>query len=86
MKKGRPPIGNDGNPIQLHHVIQREVGPIVEIRELTHQEYYSTLHGLVTNGTSFRNNPLMTKQYNNFRAAYWKWRAKQYENGGHDDK
>lgn len=59
---------------------------MVEIRECTHQEYYSILHGLVTTGTSFRNDPLMRKQYNNFRSAYWKWRAKQYVEGGHHDK
>lgn len=78
MKSGKPPIGHDGNPIQLHHVIQREIGPMVEIRETTHQEYYRILHGLVGNKASFRNDQLMRKQYNNFRIAYWKWRAQQY--------
>ena len=39
------------------------------------------LHGFVPSGASFRNDPLMNKQYNNFRTAYWKWRAKQYEKG-----
>jgi hypothetical protein len=58
MQGGKPPIGNDGNPVQLHHVIQKESGPMVEIREVTHQEYYRTLHGLVENGASFRNDPL----------------------------
>lgn len=78
MKIGKPPIGNDGNPVQLHHVIQEESGPVVEIREITHQEYYKTLHGLVGAGNSFRNDPLLNKQYNNFRSAYWKWRAKKH--------
>ncbi len=36
MQAGRPPIGSDGNPIQLHHVLQKEVGPMVEIQETTH--------------------------------------------------
>ncbi len=81
MKLGRPPIGSDGKPIQLHHVLQKEVGPVAEIRELTHQEYYSQLHGLVKNGGSFRNNPDLNKQYNNFRSGYWKWRAAQYKGG-----
>ena len=43
MQAGKPPIGSDGNPIQLHHILQKEVGPMVEIREITHQEYYSQL-------------------------------------------
>lgn len=81
MCLGKPPIGADGNPIQLHHVIQKEVGPMVEIREVTHQEYYKTLHGLIESGTSFRNDPMLIKQYNNFRVAYWKWRASEYTKG-----
>lgn len=81
MQKGKPPIGNDGNPIQLHHVIQIEKGSVVEIRETTHQEYYHTLHGLVEHGGSFRNDPILSKQFNNFRTIYWKWRAKQIMEG-----
>lgn len=78
MMEGHAPIGNDGRPIQLHHVIQRESGPVVEVRETTHQEYTSVLHGLVAHGGSFRNNPILNRQYRNFKSAYWKWRAKQY--------
>lgn len=80
MQVGKPPIGNDGQAIQLHHVIQKEAGPTVEIRETTHQEYYRILHGLIKNKQSFRNEPLLNKQYNNFRIAYWKWRAQEYIN------
>ena len=75
MQAGKPPIGTDGNPVELHHVLQQEAGPMAELREITHQQYYSQLHGLVENGASFRNNPLLNKQYNNFRYNYWKWRA-----------
>ena len=81
MKIGKPPIGNDGKPVQLHHVIQKESGPVVEIREITHQEYYHTLHGMIESGGSFRNDPILNKQYNNFRVVYWKWRAKQIMEG-----
>lgn len=81
MQTGKPPIGSDGNPIQLHHVLQKEAGPLVEIQEVTHQQYYSQLHGLIENGASFRNNPILDKQYNNFRYKYWKWRAGQITGG-----
>ena len=81
MQAGKPPIGSDGNPVQLHHILQKEVGPMVEIREITHQEYYSQLHGLIEDGASFRNNPVLNKQYNNFRRSYWKWRAEQIIGG-----
>ncbi|MFV0380948.1 MAG: HNH/ENDO VII family nuclease [Breznakia sp.] len=81
MQNGKPPISPDGNPVQLHHILQKESGPMVEIQEITHQEYFSQLHGLAEDGASFRNNPILNKQYNNFRNQYWKWRASQF-NGG----
>ena len=81
MKSGRPPIGNDGKPIELHHVIQKESGPMVEIREVTHREYFRQLHGLRGKGESFRNDKVLSQQYNNFRKAYWKWRAARYMEG-----
>lgn len=65
MLEGKAPIGTDGRPIQLHHILQKESGPMVEIREVTHQEYKRTLHGLVENGGSFRNNKELEKQYKN---------------------
>ena len=81
MQAGKPPIGSDGKQIQLHHILQREAGPMVEIRETTHQGYYSQLHGLIEDGVSFRNDPILNKQYNNFRRSYWKWRAEQIIGG-----
>ena len=81
MQAGKPPIGSDGKPIQLHHILQREAGPMVEIRETTHQGYYSQLHGLIEDSASFRNDPILNKQYNNFRRSYWKWRAEQIIGG-----
>lgn len=81
MRAGRAPIGNDGKPIQLHHILQKEVGPLVEIREITHQEYSKILHGIGSNNDSFRNDTTLNRQFNNFRISYWKWRAAQYEKG-----
>jgi hypothetical protein len=45
-----PPIGSDGKPIQLHHLVQIEPGSLAEILEMTHREYTSQLHGLVGKG------------------------------------
>lgn len=59
------------------YITQQEKGSMVEILEITHQEYYKELHGLVGKGESFRNDPLLEKQYNNFRSKYWRWRYKQ---------
>ena len=36
--------------IQLHHVLQEEAGPMAEVTETTHQNYYKTLHGLKGKG------------------------------------
>ena len=79
MGAGRAPIGNDGLPVQLHHVLQKESGPMVEVRETTHEEYNRILHGMGIRGASFRNNPTLNRQYVNFRRKYWKWRAEQHQ-------
>ncbi|WP_099363572.1 HNH/ENDO VII family nuclease [Fredinandcohnia onubensis] len=79
MKKGRAPIWKDGTVIELHHLIQREPGSMVEIPASLHDEYNKILHGLVENGGSFRNDPVLKKQYDNFRGKYWRWRAKQID-------
>ncbi|TXR79941.1 HNH/ENDO VII family nuclease, partial [Bacillus sp. BF9-10] len=79
MKKGRAPIWQDGTAIELHHLIQREPGSMVELPGSMHKEYYKILHGLVENGGSFRNDPVLKKQYENFRSKYWRWRAKQID-------
>lgn len=81
MKDGNAPIGNDGQPIQLHHVLQKESGPMAEVREVTHTEYHRILHGLVASGDSFRNNRELAKQYANFKRKYWRWRASQHIEG-----
>uniref|UniRef100_UPI00262E6E0F HNH/ENDO VII family nuclease n=1 Tax=uncultured Rummeliibacillus sp. TaxID=762292 RepID=UPI00262E6E0F len=79
MKKGRAPYAKDGTKINLHHLIQDEPGSMVEIPGSLHQQYSKILHGLKENGESFRNDPILKAQYDNFRDRYWKWRAKQYE-------
>lgn len=81
MLEGSSPIGKDGKPIELHHVLQEEPGTMAEIHETTHGEYMRILHGLRKKGESFRNDPTLKKQYDNFRRAYWKWRAQQYLEG-----
>ncbi len=78
MLKGNAPIGRDGKPIELHHILQKEVGPMVEIHEMTHREYKKILHGIISDGDSFRNDKTLDSQYRNFKRAYWKWRANGY--------
>ncbi len=81
--KGRPPFIIDKNgkeaQIELHHLIQKETGNMVEIEATSHDEYTKVLHGLVENGNSFRNNPELIKQYTNFMRKYWRWRHQSIE-------
>jgi predicted ribonuclease toxin of YeeF-YezG toxin-antitoxin module len=79
MKNGNAPFAKDGTQINLHHLIQEEPGTMREIPESLHKKYHNILHGLKENGQSFRNNPELSAQYDNFRKRYWKWRAKQFE-------
>jgi hypothetical protein len=78
MKNGNAPIGPDGRPINLHHVLGQESGPMVELQGLTHQKFSSELHGLIEDGRSFRNDPILNKQYNDFRREWWKSRATDF--------
>ena len=77
MKNGKAPYARDGSQIELHHLLQVEPGTMVEIPGSLHDKYTKQLHGLVENGGSFRNNPILDKQYTNFRAKYWRQRYKQ---------
>lgn len=80
MAKGKAPyVVKDGveSKVELHHLTQKEPGGMVEIAEVTHDAYSSTLHGLIDDGQSFRNNPELRKQYDNFRNNYWKMRSQE---------
>ncbi|MDI3412499.1 HNH/ENDO VII family nuclease [Bacillus sonorensis] len=50
MKSGKAPIGEDGKPINLHHLIQKEPGTMLEILHTTHKKYHKVLHQLVEKG------------------------------------
>ena len=80
MKNGNAPFAKDGTQINLHHLIQEEPGNMLEIPESWHNKYSDVLHGLKGNGQSFRNAPVLDKQYKSFRRRYWRWRAQQFEN------
>ncbi len=48
---------------------------MVELAAGTHSRLQGPLHGLTESRRSFRNDPVLSAQYNDFRSAYWKWRA-----------
>ena len=79
MREGYTPIGKDGRQINLHHILGDEPGPMAEILGSTHQKYQRQLHGLIEDGSSFRNTPGLESQYNAFRRRYWEWRLDQLQ-------
>jgi hypothetical protein len=87
MANGNAPVGRDGRQINLHHLLGIEPGAMVELLRTIHSTNQRVLHGLIIRGTSFRNDPLLNVQYNDFRSAYWQQRAFElrrttFENGG----
>jgi hypothetical protein len=44
IKRGLAPIGNDGRPINLHHIGQHKDSPLAELTATEHQDNYGTLH------------------------------------------
>ena len=74
MAAGRAPIGPDGNPINLHHMIQADDGPIAEVTQSFHQQYSSVLH---INPSSIASG-IDRGAFGTWRSAYWIARAKGF--------
>ena len=86
MKKGRPPVGTDGKPVELHHMTQNEVngfngsrGAVAEVTNGFHNKNYNTIHIYKKGDPEYvswrKNNPQAEREFNNFRRSYWKERA-----------
>ncbi|EPS1327112.1 HNH/ENDO VII family nuclease [Listeria monocytogenes] len=75
MEKGLAPLGADGNPINLHHMTQREISSIAEVEQSFHQINSKTIH--------INPNTIPTgidrKAFNKWRSDYWKERAKEFK-------
>ncbi|WP_081069546.1 hemagglutinin repeat-containing protein [Burkholderia stagnalis] len=78
MEAGRAPIGPDGRPINLHHMLQSNDGPIAEVTQTFHQQNSSTIH--INSGTDIPSG-INRSQFDGWRAKYWENRAKDF--GGH---
>ena len=77
MKEGKAPIGYDGKSVELHHLDQTNDGPLAEMEFSDHRPYYSALHSNTGQSPSLINR----SQAGTFRRSYWKWRAKDFEEG-----
>ena len=81
MEQGLAPIGPDGEPLNLHHMIQDEPGPMAEVTTTFHQENYRSLH-LYTNqydkmwkGEDGERRPYQSAPASMDRAGFDTWRA-----------
>lgn len=72
MKQGLAPIGPDGKPINLHHTIQTNNGPIAEVTQTFHKKNHSIIHinpNTIPSGIN-------RSEFDKWRKAYWEHRAK----------
>ena len=75
MKQGLAPVGKDGGPVNLHHMKQQSNGIIVEVSDEEHKGLFQTLHRYAGKGESEVDHG---NDWNTFRSAYWKERAKDF--------
>ena len=74
MQKGLAPIGNDGKPVNIHHIDQTDAGPVIEMLATYHQQNYSSLHQNTGQTPSLINR----SQFNSWRKSYWKFRSEVF--------
>uniref|UniRef100_UPI0035D0A12E HNH/ENDO VII family nuclease n=1 Tax=Bartonella sp. MM55XZML TaxID=3243552 RepID=UPI0035D0A12E len=75
MKTGRAPIGFDGHPVELHHMLQIQDSPIAEVSRTFHQEHTSVIHIYPKTQESLIDRDM----FDRWRPKYWKERTKGYE-------
>lgn len=71
MAKGLPPIGSDGEPIQLHHTIQTNDSPLAEVTGTFHRTNNKVLHINPHTIPSGIDRP----GFDGFRRGYWAQRG-----------
>ena len=75
MEQGRAPIGHDGKSVNLHHMTQKQSGPIAEMTQTFHKDNHSVIH---VNDNSIPSG-INRNQFNKWRADYWKARANDFK-------
>jgi RHS repeat-associated protein len=73
MKRGRAPIGPDGEPICLHHTIQTDDSPVAEVTKTFHDRYRGVLHIDLASESQI-NRPAFKK----WRENYWMDRVNDF--------
>jgi RHS repeat-associated protein/uncharacterized repeat protein (TIGR01451 family) len=74
MQRGLAPIGPDGNPVNLHHMLQTPNGPIAEVTQTFHQTNSRVIHinpSTIPSGID-------RSAFDAWRSSYWMWRAQGF--------
>ncbi|WP_329545889.1 polymorphic toxin-type HINT domain-containing protein [Streptomyces sp. NBC_01356] len=72
MQQGLAPMGPDGKPLNLHHMLQTQDGPIAEVTHSMHFGSYNQLHWKA--GTKIPSG-IDRDAFNAWKSQYWKDRA-----------
>ncbi|MFH8632225.1 HNH/ENDO VII family nuclease [Streptomyces lydicus] len=72
MQQGLAPMGPDGKPLNLHHMLQTQDGPIAEVTHSMHFGNYNQLHWKT--GTNIPSG-IDRDAFNAWKSQYWKDRA-----------
>lgn len=76
MEKGLAPIGADGLPVNLHHMLQSENGSIIELSETTHKTNYHALH--INSGSDIPSG-INRMAFGVLKKAFWQRRAQIFK-------
>ncbi len=74
MRKGEPPIGPDGAPVELHHLNQADEGPVVEVTKTFHTQNKAAIH---INGNKMGSG-IDRDAFKAWRKSYWEHRAQSF--------
>ena len=75
MAAGNAPIGYDGKSVNLHHLLQTPDGPIVEVSNSFHKQYYATIHMNTGKSPSLINR----NEFNKWASKYWMNRSLDFQ-------
>ena len=75
MEQGLAPLGSDGKPINLHHMIQANNSAIVELTQTFHQQNSKVIHinpNTIPSGID-------RHEFNKWKKIYWISRANDFK-------
>ncbi|HEJ8090239.1 TPA: HNH/ENDO VII family nuclease [Serratia liquefaciens] len=75
MEKGLAPLDANGNSVNLHHMLQRQDGPIAEVTQAFHKENHGVIH---INDNSIPSGINRT-EFDKWRSNYWKERTQAFK-------